>query len=372
MATQLNRKLTVTFLFSLAVLLVLTAPSSANLVSPDAVHRRDHVNLNRMIKIRAVAPGVARQLDPAVNAGDKAAADSASPTTPSTTSDAPTSQDAQRSSSPPSSPQSSSTTSSAQDTESVSSTSKPSSPSSTSSAVSTSTTTSSTSTTPTPSTSSTPTPKDESTPLTPVKGKSTTVDSVTVTSHVPAASSSSGSDSAQLGASSLSHTTITILIVLASSIGGCAIIWTIIRKWKFRPSSQFEDRLEPVNWQPTEHDSGFPTHRRMPSNASSFHSAGHDNMGLSRGDSIGAYNANRGISPLPDHDFTAGAPTLAPVGGYADLARGPSPQPQMQETLQRGPSVNRGYETYLGPPPHYPGGYGAQDAYDYDNAGPRY
>lgn len=37
--------------------------------------------------------------------------------------------------------------------------------------------------------------------------------------------------------------------------------------------------------------------------------------------------------------------TLAPVGGYADLARGSSPQPQMQE-LARGPSVNRAYDGY--------------------------
>jgi hypothetical protein len=163
----------------------------------------------------------------------------------------------------------------------------------------------------------------------------------------------------------------TILIVLAASVGGCAIVWTIIRKWKFRPSAEFEDRLEPINWQPTEHDSDLPTVRRAPSNASSFHSGGHDNGGLARSDSQGgaAFNAGRSISPLPEHDFTAGPATLAPgaVGGYADLARGPSPQPQMQEALQRGPSVNRGYENYLNLPPHHQGGYGAHDAFDYHN-----
>jgi hypothetical protein len=57
-------------------------------------------------------------------------------------------------------------------------------------------------------------------------------------------------------------------------------------------------------------------------------------------------------NPLPDHDFTAPSANLAPVGGYADLARGPSPGPQMQEM-----------------PGHGPAGYG-QDAYD--NGGPRY
>ena len=155
-----------------------------------------------------------------------------------------------------------------------------------------------------------------------------------------------------------------ILIIIAASIGGCVVIWTIIRKWKFRPSSQFEDRLEPVDWQPADHDSGLPTHRRVPSNASSFHSAGHDNMmGLSRSDSGAGYNAARSLTPLPEHDFTAGP--AVPVGGYADLARGPSPQPPMQEALQRGPSINLGYETYQG-------GNGVQEAYDFNNTGPRY
>ena len=133
------------------------------------------------------------------------------------------------------------------------------------------------------------------------------------------------------------------------------VVWTIIRKWKFRPSAQFGDRLEPVDWQPAEHDAGLPTLRRGPSNASSFHSAGHDNMmGL---DSGAGYNPDRNLTPIPDHDFTAGP--AVPVGGYADLARGPSPQPQMQEALQRGPSVNHGYENYQG-------------GNDYNDAGARY
>ena len=87
-------------------------------------------------------------------------------------------------------------------------------------------------------------------------------------------------------------------------------------------------------------------------------------LGLSRSDSGVGYNAARNLTPIPDHDFTAGP--AVPVGGYADLARGPSPQPQMmQEALQRGPSVNRGYENYQG-------GNGVQEAYDYNNPGPRY
>ena len=95
-------------------------------------------------------------------------------------------------------------------------------------------------------------------------------------------------------------------------------------------------------------------------------------VGLSRSDSGAGYNAARSLTPLPEHDFTAGPSNFAPVGGYADLARGPSPQPQMQEALQYGPSVNRGYENYLGPIPHVQGSHGAHEAYDHNDAGAGY
>jgi len=97
-----------------------------------------------------------------------------------------------------------------------------------------------------------------------------------------------------------------------------------------------------VNWQPTSDDPGFGIHRRRTSDTSSFHSginAGTSDMGHGSSDHghSSAYGA-ADLPPLPTHDFTAG---LAPVGGYADLARGPSAQPQMQETyLTRGPSTN--------------------------------
>ena len=53
MAIHRSCKLAITLLFSLVVLLALAPPSSANAISPDVPHRRDHVNLNRMIKKRA-------------------------------------------------------------------------------------------------------------------------------------------------------------------------------------------------------------------------------------------------------------------------------------------------------------------------------
>jgi hypothetical protein len=126
----------------------------------------------------------------------------------------------------------------------------------------------------------------------------------------------------------------TVLIAIVASIGGVAILWTVFRKWKLSSSKKFDQRLNPIDWQPTSgEESAIPTHRRIPS-GSSYHSGSHG----SRND------------PL-DHDFTAGTNT-SPVGGYADMARGPSPN--MQE-LSRGPSVNRGYDNNV--PIHSQSGY---------------
>ncbi|KAH9082220.1 hypothetical protein EDB83DRAFT_2213943 [Lactarius deliciosus] len=379
-----TRKRAITFILPIVVLLALAGPSSANGILPGSAHRRDHADLKRMIRMRAPAPLDVRQA-PKASGGLGAIGAANDPPVGSTSSTPSPSPSPSPTPSPQVSSDSNSVTSSSSSSSSISSSSTSSS-SPTSSATSTSSTssTSSSSTSTSSSTSSTPT-SSSSTPNTPVStadtkpspatGNSpTSVDSVIVTSHVAAPSSSSSSDNSQVGGSSLSHTTLTILIVLAASIGGCAIIWTIIRKWKFRPSAEFGDRLEPIDWQPTEHDSGLPTHRRAPSNASSFHSGNEHGGGLSRSDSqngAAPYNAAaRSLTPLPEHDFTPGAATLAPVGGYADLARGPSPQPQMQENLmQRGPSLNRGYDPYSGVPLHHQGGYTAQDAYDYNHAG---
>ena len=52
MAIHRNPNFAITLLFALVILLALAPPSSANAVSPDVPYRRDHVNLNRMIKRR--------------------------------------------------------------------------------------------------------------------------------------------------------------------------------------------------------------------------------------------------------------------------------------------------------------------------------
>jgi len=106
MSVHLNRKLAITLLFSLALLLALARPSSANALSPDSPSRRDHHNIHRMIKRRVANPDVARQLpsDGAIGAGANPPADSSSPSTPSSTPSSPSpSADQQPSSAAPSS-----------------------------------------------------------------------------------------------------------------------------------------------------------------------------------------------------------------------------------------------------------------------------
>ena len=101
MSFRLNGKLAITFLFSLALLLALTSPSSANAMSPESPRRRDHPNLNRMIKMRAAVLPVARQGN---NAGAVGAAanppeDSSTPSKPSSTPASPSTSDTPQSSS---------------------------------------------------------------------------------------------------------------------------------------------------------------------------------------------------------------------------------------------------------------------------------
>lgn len=180
-------------------------------------------------------------------------------------------------------------------------------------------------------------------------------------------SSTPGLDVASGASSNTSHvtrTTLTVIIAIAGSIAAIAVGWTIFRKWKLKPSSSFDDRMQPIDWQPSNADEGGIEKLRRPNSGGSFQSGSghHGDAGAS------AYGSDHGHAvsngPLPDHDFTAGASALAPVGGYADLTRGPSPQPLMQEPLSRGPSLTRpAYDAY-GVPLHHQGAY---DAYDYNN-----
>lgn len=142
------------------------------------------------------------------------------------------------------------------------------------------------------------------------------------------------------------------------------ILSLAFRKWKLGSSKKFDQRLQPINWEPT---AGEYPHRyltsltgnlsdddvvpRRPSPDSASIRSGSEGHGSSP-------NLVRGL----DHDFTAGPNHLAPIGGYADLARGPSPQPYMQEALSRGPSLTRpNYDASV--PLHHQNNYGVQDTY---------
>lgn len=213
---------------------------------------------------------------------------------------------------------------------------------------------SSTSPTSTQSTSSTPAAIQSvqssplATPDAPAQAGSPTSQSVILVTNTASSSASASATPSTLSSSStgITHAALIVLIVIATSVGGSIIIWTIIRKWKFGKSSSFDGRMQPIDWQPSndiDDNSGIPGLNRRNSTASSFHSgSGHAGIGATT------------LSPIPDHDFTAGPSNLAPVGGYADLARGPSPQPMMQE-LARGPSVNaRQYQSdQYGVPLHH-------------------
>jgi len=351
------RALTLTFFLYIALALTLVAakgPANVNVI------RRDHINLTRLIKKRA--PQTGQGLGALIGAApdpSKQSSSTSSAVQTSTTGVTQTSSSATLptpSSVPLVSPTSVTSTSTSSDSTLSSQTSSASS-NATSSALST--------TSAPPSTTSA---AQTSQTLNVVGVSSTPVVSVpdntqTITQTATGQAASATAPASAAGATtSTKKTTLTVLIVIASCIGGIAVIWTIIRKWKFRPSSQFEDRMQPIDWQPTSNpDDGIvPAHRRL-SNASSFHSgSGHiDGAGLGGGYGATSDHSN-GLAPLPDHDFTPGPATLAPVGGYADLARGPSSQPQMQQALSRGPSATR---PNFSVPIHHQAAYGAQDPY---------
>lgn len=160
------------------------------------------------------------------------------------------------------------------------------------------------------------------------------------------------------------------LIVAAACVVGAAAIWTIIRKWKFGASRRFEDRLEPVNWEPPA-TSGLPMDERDPTavaiaRGNSVNSQrARTSFGSSEGTHLGG-PAGGSVAPdfPPAHDFTAGPLHLAAGAGYADLQRGPSPAPSMnysaygQQYSTPNPydayDYNSGYAAYAGgqQPPH--------------------
>ncbi|KAF8634479.1 hypothetical protein AX15_000919 [Amanita polypyramis BW_CC] len=194
-----------------------------------------------------------------------------------------------------------------------------------------------------------------------IPSASVTPDALTQTETVSGVSPSASTQVQETAAeSSHKKTTFTVIIAVASSIGAIAILWTLFRKWKLARSSKFDDRLQPIDWQPPSEDA----RRRPVSSASSFHS-GINGFGSEQGNE---HVQNSTLAPLPEHDFTAlPSSHLAAVGGYADLARGPSPQPQMQEAYGRHSPITGRPNYDVSVPLHHQAGYGGRDAYDYTN-----
>lgn len=189
----------------------------------------------------------------------------------------------------------------------------------------------------------------------------------------------------------ITRNTIISLVVIASCIGGAIAIWTVIRKWKLSPSERFDDRMQPIDWAPTNGAAGLrddplaekASHRRAGSAGShgSFTSGGVGQSELGHGGAKSVYsdatghgnvNAQYGAQAQdfpPPHDFTAGA-NMGGYGqyqgqqyagaGYADLRRGPSVTESNYShgTYSRGPA----YEAQPGaagvpPLPNPYGGY---------------
>ncbi|KAG5653352.1 hypothetical protein H0H81_000974 [Sphagnurus paluster] len=353
-----TRKFTLTLFIYTAIVLTLAASSNAH------IQQRDHANIKRLIKKRSPFPQDI-VLPPVAGAGAAVPSFSSS----SATDSAPTAAPSQSSTSQPSSSSSSSSSSESLTQSSLTSESSSASESSSSSvSESSKTSESSQSTSSTASSASPAAPTSE--PINVIGAPDPTKavappSTSTRTESVDAIETGTDTAPPQVGsnAAKSESTTMTVIIIVASSVAGVAILWTVFRKWKLGRSSKFDERLQPIDWQPTNPDDGaLPgSHRRL-SGASSFRSGS------------GHHNAARGYSDhghepyaIPDHDFTAGpSTTLAPVGGYADLARGPSPQPQMNQ-MSRGPSLTRpGYD--VGVPLHHQAGYNTQEAYSYSGS----
>ncbi|KAF5323498.1 hypothetical protein D9611_005755 [Ephemerocybe angulata] len=304
-----TRKLSTTLFISLAVLVAVSTVVEASHDAP--LQQRDHVNLKRILKKRATTfPGDGSS-GPVIGAAPIPGAGSSSTTDPlstgtSTTATTATTPGGITIGLPLGTTETTGTTSGTTSgtaslpTDSTSTTSTTSGTTTSGTTSTTSTTTSTTSTTTTP-------------PAAPTDNNvtSTSTDKVRSTKTVVTSVEASSTTVPQLSgaAAQKSSNIMTILVAIAASLGGVAILWTVFRKWKLGSSKRFEERLQPIDWKSPSHDDGLPASHPRRNSGSSF------NSGRSRGN---------GLSPL-EHDFTAGPSGVSPVGGYADMSRGPSP-----------------------------------------------
>ncbi|EGG12699.1 uncharacterized protein MELLADRAFT_101196 [Melampsora larici-populina 98AG31] len=98
-------------------------------------------------------------------------------------------------------------------------------------------------------------------------------------------------------------TTLKIVLPIVGGIGALYILWTVIRKWKFRPSRKFEQRLDgydvfeprPPSFVEKSYDRNYPSH-------SEFYSMNHTENGSSAGHSDyyndGVQGSGSGHTPI--------------------------------------------------------------------------
>lgn len=105
--------------------------------------------------------------------------------------------------------------------------------------------------------------------------------------------------------------TLIIVISVASAVGLVAAIWTILRKWKFSPSRKFEERLNPIDWDPlTEKDNEKVDRSPSVGSGSLLRT---NSWGSSRGQAISEVTgySSRPV-PSPANQFNGTAPGYPP------------------------------------------------------------
>lgn len=141
-----------------------------------------------------------------------------------------------------------------------------------------------------------------------------TASSVTTRTTTSSASVSAGAnnaDSGNQGGGGLSKTALIAIIVVSSVVGLAAIGWTLFRKYKLKPSSRFERRLNAIDFSPNGGQRDDDYFEKAHSRHGSSDSAERHRKALVAEEFDGPANLVPGV---PEHDFTAG-PGYATTGG---------------------------------------------------------
>jgi len=180
--------------------------------------------------------------------------------------------------------------------------------------------------------SATPSPTTPVAPVSPVSGVDATpsvptTDTPPETQSSPAVTLTPEEQQHDEDQSKIPHSTQVILIAVGSSIVAAGIIWTLIRKWKFRAS---RDRLATIDWAPDNSGNNMEDRQRLSFISQRSGSAADAQSQFHRGNMFAPDAPSAAPDFPPPHDFTAGP------------MRGTTPQPG----LQRGYSGNRGQYGY--------------------------